>query len=98
MLYYYSFVIKLDRFIGSCNILNKIFNKVCVPNQTEDLNRSIFNMITWINESKTLRTHVTCKCKYKYDGNKCKSSQNWNKDKCKCNYPKKNCVCKKDYI
>ena len=36
-----------------------------------------------------LRTHVTCKCKYKYDGNKCKSSQNWNNDKCKCNYPKK---------
>ena len=98
MLYYYSFVTKLDRFIGSCNILNKIFNKVCIPNQTEDLNRSIFNMITWINEPKMLRTHVTCKCKYKYDGNKCKSSQNWNNDKRKCNYPKKNGVCKKDYI
>ena len=30
-------------------------NKVCVPNKTEDLNLSVFNMITGINESKTLR-------------------------------------------
>ena len=48
-LHYYTFAVKLDRFVGSCNIFNDSSNKVCVPNKTEDLNLSMFNMITGIN-------------------------------------------------
>ena len=33
--------------------------KVCVPNKTEDLNLSVCNIITGINESKTLTKHVS---------------------------------------
>ena len=45
--HYYPFLVKLDRFAGSCNTLNDLFNKVCVPNKTaEDLNLSVFNIIT----------------------------------------------------
>ena len=44
-LYYYPFVFNLDRCLGSCNALNKLSNKVCVPNKTEDLNLSVLNMI-----------------------------------------------------
>ena len=40
---YYPFSVELDRCVGSCN-------KVCVPNKTEDINLSVFNMITGINE------------------------------------------------
>ena len=40
---------RLDRCIGSCNNLNNLSNKVCFPNKTEDLNLSMFNMITGIN-------------------------------------------------
>ena len=47
-------------------------NKVCVPNKIGDLNLSVSNIITGINESKTLTKHVSCKCKYKFDGRKCK--------------------------
>ena len=39
---YYPFVVKLDRFAGSCNTINDLSNKVCVPNKTEDLNKQIF--------------------------------------------------------
>ena len=46
--HYNPFAIKLDRCIGSCNTLNDLSNKVCVPNETEDLNLSVFNMITGI--------------------------------------------------
>ena len=35
---YYPFAIKLDRYVGSCNTLNDLPNKVCAPNKTEDLN------------------------------------------------------------
>ena len=66
--HYYPFAVKLDRCVGSCNTLNDLSNKVCVPNKTEDLNLSVFNMITGINESKTLTKHISCKCKCKFDG------------------------------
>ena len=40
-LHYYPFAVNLDRCVGSCNSLNDLSNKVCVPNKTEDLNLSI---------------------------------------------------------
>ena len=66
--HYYPFAVKLDRCIGSCNTLNDLFNKVCIPNKTEDLNLSVFNMTTGINKSKTLTKHISCECKWKFDG------------------------------
>ena len=48
----------IDRCVGNCNTLNDLPNKECVPNKTEYLNLSMFNMITGINESKTLTKHI----------------------------------------
>ena len=47
-------------------------------------------MITGINESKTLRKHISCECKCNFDGTKCKSNQWWNNDKCRRECKKKN--------
>ena len=80
--HYYLFVVKLDRFVGICNTLNGLSNKVCLPNKTEDLNLSMFNMIRGINESKTLTKHKSCECKCRFDGRKFNSNQWWNNDKC----------------
>ena len=62
----------------SCTALNDLSNKVCVPNKTEDLNPSIFNTITFINGSKTLTKHISCKCKCKLDGRKSNANQKCN--------------------
>ena len=35
-LHYYSFTVKLDRCVGSCNTLNNLSNKICVVSKTED--------------------------------------------------------------
>ena len=43
----------------SVNTLNDLSNKVGVPNKTENLNLSVFNMITGINESKILTKHIS---------------------------------------
>ena len=80
--HYYPFAVKLERCVGSCNTLNDLSNKVCVPNKTEDLNLSLFNMITGINESKTLTKQISCECKCRFDERKCNSYQWWNNDKC----------------
>ena len=80
--HYYPFSVKLDRCAESCNNLNDLSNKVCVPNKTEDLNLNVFNMIAGINKSKVLTKHISCKCKCRFDGRNCNSDQWWNNDKC----------------
>ena len=45
----YPFACNLDRFMGSCNTFNDLYNSVCVRNKTEDLNLHVFNMTTGIN-------------------------------------------------
>ena len=55
----YPFAVKFDKCVGNCNTLNELPNKICVPNKTEDLHLSMFNMITGINESRTLAKHIS---------------------------------------
>ena len=76
-------MVKLDRCVASCNTVNDLSNKVCVPNKTEDLNLSVFNMITGINESKILTKDISCECKCRFDGKIFNSNQWWN-NKCLC--------------
>ena len=47
--------------------MNDLSDKICVPNKTEDLNLSVFNMNTGINESKTSIKHLSFKCKCRFD-------------------------------
>ena len=47
---YYPMAVNSDRCMGSCNTLNELYNRMCVLNKTEDLNLSVFKMITVINE------------------------------------------------
>ena len=73
--HYYPFTIKLDKCVGSCNTVNDLPNKVCIPNQTEDLNLNVLHVITGINELKTLAKYISCECKCKFDGKNCNSNQ-----------------------
>ena len=73
--HYCSFAVKLDRCVGRCNTLNDLSNKVCILNETGDLNLSVFNMITGINQSKTLTKHISCECKCKLAATKSNSNQ-----------------------
>ena len=83
--HYYPFAVELDRYVGSCNTLSYLSNKVFVPNKTEDLYRSIFSMITGTNELKTLAKHISCKFECRFDERKCNSDQWWNNNnKCRC--------------
>ena len=69
--HYYPFSVKLDRCARSCNTINDLSDKACAPNKTEALNLNVFNLITEVNESKTLTKHISCKCKCKFDETKC---------------------------
>ena len=71
----YPFVVILDRCVRSSNTLNNLSKKVSIPNKTKDLNLSLFNIITRINESQTLTNDISCECNCKFDGTKCNSNQ-----------------------
>ena len=93
-----SFVVKSDRCVGSCNTLNNLSNKVRVPSKTEDLNLSMLNVITEINESKTSTKHISCECKFKFDERKCNSNQWFNSNKCRCDCKKTSYMWKRLYV
>ena len=48
----------------------------CVSNKTENLNLSMFNLITGITK------HISRECKCKFDSRKYNLNQKWNNDKC----------------
>ena len=62
---YYSFMISIDKCSGSCNDVDDLSTKRCASSETKDVNVTVFNMITKINEIKTLVKHISydCKCK-----------------------------------
>ena len=67
------------------------------PNKIEDLNLSVFNMLTGINEWKTLTNHISCECECRFDGRKRNSDQWWNNGKYQCDCKKRH-VCEKDHV
>ena len=42
---FYPYSIKTNRCKGSCNTINDPFNKICVPDQIQDTNVKVFNLI-----------------------------------------------------
>ena len=50
----------------------------------QETNLNVFNVITEINESKTLIKHISCKWKCKFDIKKSKLNPKWNSNKCQC--------------
>ena len=95
---YYPFTITLDKYNGSCNVVDDLFTKISVPSERKDLNVKVFKMIT--SEVKTLVKRVSCDCKCKINfcncNSTCNSDQKWNNDKCQYEC-KKYCMCIKDY-
>ena len=47
---YYPFEVNLGKCFGNCNTFDDLSNRVCVSNETENLDLNVFNIITRINE------------------------------------------------
>ena len=64
-------MVSLDKCNGSCNAIDDLSTKICVPSETKDVNVKVFRMITRINEVKSLVKHFSCDCKCKFDSTTC---------------------------
>ena len=67
---YYQFLVNVDRCGGSCNTLDNLSSRVCVSNKTKYLNLHTFNLITGINQSRTLTKHMWFKFECRWDSKK----------------------------
>ena len=82
---YYSFMISLFQCSGIFNAPDDLSTKVCVPSKIKDINVKVSNMITRINQAKTLVKHVSCDCKCKLNSTHCNSkNRKWDNKTCQC--------------
>ena len=51
---YYPFMISLDKFYGSCNVVDDLSTKIFVLSKTKGVNVEVFHMIRRIYTTKTL--------------------------------------------
>ena len=58
-LIYYPFMVNLDRRNESLNTVHDPSGKIYAANITENLNLNVLNIVTRINESKTLTKHIS---------------------------------------
>ena len=92
---FYSFSVKINKCSGSCNNINDLYAKICVPDTVK-----ILNVMSRTNETKSIKWHETCKCICRLNGIICSNKQRWNKDQCRCECKEliDKGVCGKGYI
>ena len=69
---YYPFMMSLNQCNERWNVLSA---KTFVPKETKDINFKAFNTIANKNKTKTLREHISCNCKCKFNSTICNSKQ-----------------------
>ena len=62
---FYVYSIKVNKCSGSCNNVNNPYSKLCVPDVVKNMNVKVLNLMSRIKESRHMKWHETCKCKYK---------------------------------
>ena len=80
---FYPYSIKINKCKGSCNTINDPDAKICVTDDIKNTNVKVFNLISRTNETRHIKWHKTCKCRFRLDASICNNKQRWNDDKCR---------------
>ena len=54
----HPFIISLNKCSRSCNSIDSLSTKICLPTKTQDINVKVFNMIANKNYGRTMTTHA----------------------------------------
>ena len=76
--------IKTSACSGSCNNINDPYAKLCVCDAVKNFKVKVFNLMSRTNETRHIKWHETCKCKWILEASVCNNKQRWNDDKCRC--------------
>ena len=94
------FSIETSKCSASCNNINHLCAKLCVPDVVKNLNVKVFNLMSRTNETRFIEWYETCKCECKFGEKFCNNKQRWKKDKsrCECKELINKGVCDKEFI
>ena len=81
---FYPFSIKVNKCSGNCNNISNTYARLCVPDVVKNINLKVFNLMSWVNQTKQIKWHEGCKCECRLNSIVCNNKQKWNKDKCRC--------------
>ena len=65
---FFPFSIEASKCSGSCNNINYLYAKICVPDVAKNLNVKAFNLMSRTNETRHIECNETCKCECKFGG------------------------------
>ena len=57
---------------------------MCIPDVVKNMNNKVLNLVPRTNETRYIKFHETCKCKYRIDASVCNNKARWNEDKWSC--------------
>ena len=77
---FYLFTISLK----ICKADDDLFKEVYFLSGTKDVNVKVFNMITKVNQVKTLLKHSSYNFSCTFNSAASNSNENWDSDKCQC--------------
>ena len=81
---FYPYNVQVNKCSGSCNTLDNLIEKLCVPNVIKGLNMKVYNFLTILNETRNVLWHESCKCVCKLNSSVCNNKQIWNSNTCRC--------------
>ena len=75
---FYPYNVQVNKCSGSCNTLDNPIEKLCVPNVIKGLN------MKFLNETRNVLWHESCKRVCKLNSSVCNNKQIWNSNTCRC--------------
>ena len=97
---FFPYSIKTSKRSGSCNNINNLLAKLCVPDVVKNLKVKMLNLVSGNNETRRIEWYETCKCKCRFNISVFNNKQLWNDYKCRCECKKliDKDVCNKGFI
>ena len=81
---FYPYNVQVINYSGSCNTLDNLIEKLCVPNVIKGLNIKVYNFLTMLHETRNVLWHESCKCVCKLNSSVCNNKHICNSNTCRC--------------
>ena len=69
--FFYPLNILVNKCSGSCSDINNFYAKLCVLDVVKNMNIKVSNQLSRTNETRHIKWHETCKCKWRLDESVC---------------------------
>ena len=83
---FYPYNVLVNKYSVSCNTINNLMAKLCVPGVIKRVNMQVYNFLMMLNETRSVLWHGSCKCVCKLNSSVCNNKQIWNSDTCRCDF------------